>query len=251
MQVNGVDVSKWQGEIDWSKCKAAGAQFAIIRAGSINNGTGACYEDVQFQRNANLAPAHMTVGFYWYFRPNWNAVKQAEFFINLIKDIDWRIYPVVDVEEHGGLNKTSVASAVWSFCNRITQRLNTQTMIYTSPGFWNSRVARNTWAHEHPLWVAHWNTDTPILPLDWQNYGGTYTFWQTHVGQDGPEYGMESKGLDHNVYNGNWEDFIKEFYKEEPPPEPETMPVDDFVIEKVYPMMVEQWGYDGPKPVKN
>ena len=36
MVVNGIDVSKWQGEIDWSKAKYAGAQFAIIRAGSIN-----------------------------------------------------------------------------------------------------------------------------------------------------------------------------------------------------------------------
>lgn len=251
MVVNGIDVSKWQGEIDWSKAKAAGAQYAIIRAGSINNGNGVCYEDFQFQRNAELAPQYMTVGFYWYFRPNWNAIKQAEFFINLIKEKDWKIYPVVDVEEHGGLTKTNVANAVWSFCNRITLQLNIPTMVYTSPGFWNARVARNTWAHDLPLWVAHWNIETPTLPYDWSNYGATYTFWQTHVGQDGTEFGMASKGLDHDVYNGSWEDFVREFYKDEIPPEPETMPVDDFVIEKVYPLMVEHWGYDGPKPVKN
>jgi hypothetical protein len=62
---------------------------------------------------------------------------------------------------------------------------------------------------------------------------------------------MASKGLDHDVYNGDWEAFAKEFLDEAPPPEPETMPVDDFVIEKVYPLMVEHWGYDGPKPVKD
>ena len=103
MQVEGIDVSKWQGEIDWDKAKAAGAQFAFIRAGSVSNVSGTPYEDFQFRRNTQLAPPIMPVGFYWYFRPNQNAIKQAEFFINLIRDQDWKLYPVVDVEEHGGL----------------------------------------------------------------------------------------------------------------------------------------------------
>ena len=255
MSVPGIDVSKWQGEIDWSKAAEAGAKFAIIRAGSITSVAGTCYEDFQFQRNAELAPQHMPVGFYWYFRPNWSAVKQAEFFINLIKDKTWHIYPVIDVEEKGGQTKTQVEDQVWLFCNRVTQRLETPTMIYTSPGFWNSYVARNTWAQDIPLWVAHWNVEIPRLPYDWANYGATYTFWQTHVGQDGPEYGMGSKGLDHDVYNGDWDAFQQQFLGEEPPPPPpppdETMPVDDFVIEKLYPLMVEHWGYDGPRPVKD
>ena len=251
MSVKGIDVSKWQGEIDWSKAASAGAQFAIIRAGSIDNTSGACYQDFQFQRNAELAPQHMTVGFYWYFRPNWNAVKQAEFFISLIQDKPWHIYPVIDVEENGGLTKTKVADQVWLFCNRIFQRLETRPMIYTSPGFWNGRVARNTWAQDFPLWVAHWNVEAPTLPYDWKNYGNTYTFWQTHVGQDGPDYGMGSKGLDHDLYNGDWDKFRQEFLGEEPPPPDDTISVEDFVIEKLYPLMVERWNYDGPRPVKD
>jgi lysozyme len=252
MAVNGIDVSKWQGEIDWQKAKSAGAQFAIVRAGSIDNVVGNCYEDTQFRRNAELAPATMPIGFYWYFRPNWNALTQADFFCDLILDKTWKIYPVADVEEFASMTKTAVASAVWSFTNRVFLRLNVRPMIYTSPGFWNSRVARNTWVHDFPLWVAHWNTSVPTLPEDWKKYGVPYTFWQTHVGQDGTDYGMQSKGLDHDVYNGEWEQFVKEFNIDEPgpEPEPETMPVDDFVIEKLYPLMVEHWGYTGPKPVK-
>lgn len=253
MPVLGIDVSKWQAEIDWEKAKAAGAQFAIIRAGSIDNIAGACYEDFQFRRNAQLAPPLMPVGFYWYFRPNHNPVKQAEFFLNLIHDQDWKLYPVVDVEEHGSLNKTSVASAVWSFLNRVYQQLNLRCMVYTSPGFWNGRVARNTWAQEYPLWVAHWNTQTPTLPYDWAEHGKTYTFWQTHVGQDGPAFGMGSNGLDHDVYNGDYDQFAQEFNlcgPPPPPPPPDSMPVDDFIIEKLYPLMIEKWGYQGPRPKK-
>lgn len=250
MNVKGIDVSRWQGEINWEKAKTAGAQFAIIRAGSID-GNGNPYEDFQFERNSSLAPPVMPVGFYWYFRPNQSSSIQADHFVNLIQDKDWKIYPVADVEEHGGLSPQKVADVVWLFLNRIHSKLNVRPMVYTSPGFWNSRVARSAWAADFPLWVAHWNVQKPILPYDWRDAGVDFTFWQTHVGQDGPDYGMASMGLDHDQYNGDWEKFVREFNIDgEVPPPQETMPVDDFVIEKVYPMMVENWGYDGPKPVK-
>jgi len=251
MQVKGIDVSKWQGEINWQKAKSAGAQFAFVRAGSVDNPTGTCYEDFQFQRNARLALPVMPVGFYWYFRPNQNAVKQAEFFMNVIRGKDYKLYPTVDVEENGGLSASSVAIAIWSFLNRVYQQMGVRCLIYTSSGFWNSYVERTTWVREYPLWVAHWNVQMPTLPADWLAYAETYTFWQSYVGNDGPEYGMKSQGLDHDVYNGDWEKFAAEFHLDGTlPPPPETMPVDDFVIEQVYPAMVANWGYTGPKPVK-
>jgi lysozyme len=252
MQVQGIDISKWQGEIDWEKAAAAGAQFAYIRAGSIDNVVGNCYEDNQFQRNAQLAPQFLPIGFYWYFRPNWSPIKQADFFVNQLNSSTWKLYPVVDVEEHGDLDKAGVSTAVHSFLGRVYQGLGVRAMIYTSAGFWDSRVAPTYWAIEYPLWIAHWNVQTPRLPYDWNDYGKIYTFWQTHVGQDGSDYGMKSHGLDHDLYNGDYEQFSRQFKLggEVPPPE-ETMSVEDFVIEKVYPMMVEKWGYRGPKPVKD
>lgn len=251
MPVEGIDVSKWQGEINWQKASSAGAKFAIIRAGSVDNPTGTPYIDFQFHRNAELAPPIMPIGFYWYFRPNHDPTRQAQFFVDLIRDKDWKLYPAIDVEENGGLSGREVASAVWLFQNRVFQELDVRGLIYTSPGFWNSYVERTTWARDYPLWVAHWNVSTPTLPRDWSEAGETYKFWQTHVGTDGPEYGMKSKGLDHDVYNGTYEEFVREFkLGEVPPPPPEEISVDDFVIDYVYPLMVEHWGYDGPRPVK-
>jgi GH25 family lysozyme M1 (1,4-beta-N-acetylmuramidase) len=49
--INGIDVSHWQGVMDWAKAKAAGVQFAIIRAGSIDANTGVCYTDYQYEAN--------------------------------------------------------------------------------------------------------------------------------------------------------------------------------------------------------
>ena len=63
--IEGIDVSKWQLVMDWMKAKSAGAQFSFIRAGSISIG-GTLYTDYQFERNAEIAPDFMPVGFYWY-----------------------------------------------------------------------------------------------------------------------------------------------------------------------------------------
>src|SRR3990167_8078405 len=92
--LNGIDVSYYQSgdpdkpiPMNWNKAKDAGVQFAIVRAGSINNITGVCYEDYQFRNNvANLALVDIPYALYWYFRPNHSTVKQAEYFLKLAKD---------------------------------------------------------------------------------------------------------------------------------------------------------------------
>jgi len=69
----GIDVSTYQGEIDWDKAVEAGAEFAIFRAGSITDVTGELYMDYQFERNRRetervLRGRRAT---YWFFRPKW------------------------------------------------------------------------------------------------------------------------------------------------------------------------------------
>ncbi len=209
--VRGIDVSLWQAVINWPRAKEKGVQFAIIRAGSATSSTGECYKDTQFDRNSEQAPDHMVaVGYYWYFKPAANPIVQAEYFCNLIRDKRWRIWPVVDVEETGGKDKRGVASAVWVFCDRVKKALG-HVMIYTSPGFWNSYVYPSDWAHKIPLWIAHWGVSQPWLPTDWSRYQTPWLFWQTHVGQDGFDHGMSSRGLDHNVFNGDLATFKATF----------------------------------------
>ncbi len=227
MAVNGIDVSKWQGRIDWGRAKAAGANFAIIRAGSVDNSSGQCYTDTQLERNKIEAIKFMPVGYYWYFRPNQNPINQADYFARLLNSMSWNIYPAIDAEEYGGMSPESVMSAAWVMADRLVKSLAMDgrpgprvltDMIYTSPGFWNSRVKRNTWAGKLPLYVAHWGVAKPLLPADWVSAGATWKFWQTHVGVDGPSFGMESEGLDHDLYNGTWEQFEAEFGLGEPAP---------------------------------
>ena len=55
----------------------------------------------QFETNARVAPDHMPVGYYWYFRPQFDPAAQAEYFCNLIKDKKFSLPPVLDLETDG------------------------------------------------------------------------------------------------------------------------------------------------------
>lgn len=222
---SGIDVSKWQGEMDWNVAVAAGVNVAIIRAGSIDNVNGLPYEDTQFRRNAELAPPLMPVGFYWYFRPNWSSTIQANYFCDLIKDIAWKVPPVIDIEENAGMSNAEVASAVWSFANQIEQKTGVRPIIYTSPGFWNSYVGPTTWAKEYPLWVAIWvnlGVLSPLLPNDWK--GITPVMWQYRVFKGGGSiYGAQSADIDLDTTYPKFEDILVDA---EPPPPPELVYLD-------------------------
>jgi GH25 family lysozyme M1 (1,4-beta-N-acetylmuramidase) len=219
---HGIDVSKWQGLMDWQSAHEAGIRVAMIRAGSIDNVTGIPYEDYQFRRNAEMAPPYMPVGFYWYFRPNHNAITQADYFCDLIQGTGWKAPPAIDVEEHGGKSTLEVLRAVQVFIERVNQKLDTETMIYSSPGFWNEYVARSEWAGQQPLWIANWvniGVLTPLLPEDWKGKPGQPVMWQYRVAKGmGDDYGAQSPDIDMDV---TYLSFEKLLAGETPPPPPD------------------------------
>lgn len=234
-EVNGFDVSKWQGRINWDIFGTKG-DFFILRAGSIDNITGKCYEDSQFHRNAQLGRVFgKPMGAYFYFRPQYSGIIQADFFSKLIEPYHFDIKPSMDIEEYGGLTYNQVASSAWTFMNRLKRNLG-DGMIYTSPGFWNSDFNTN-WAHEYDLWVAQWpGTDEPIKPVipdDWAKHYKQAKFWQWKVGTHGQELGFDRgcHGVDMDIFMGSRVDFEMRYYSEiispdiiVPKPEPTPIP---------------------------
>src|SRR5512139_157190 len=96
MAILGVDVSEYQGEMNWEMCAAAGAQFAYFRVGQ-----GPDSEDDQFVRNRDLAPQVLPTGGYWVFAPDWPPIEQAEIFCDALSTWDWKLRPWIDVELTG------------------------------------------------------------------------------------------------------------------------------------------------------
>ena len=217
----GVDVSHWQGEMDWYKCRTAGAKFAFIRAGSITRDGGVCYVDDQFERNATLAPDYFPVSFFWYFRPQWDSALQANYFADLVSSKRARLPLVVDVESDGGLSPESVAGSVVNFIHRLYVRLDTWPMIYTRSSFWNDNVGFDPMWEYLDLFIARY-IDLPgpwadglYKPRDWANW----VFWQFSADGNGRggEFGAQSGSIDLDYFNGDEASFS--IYAGQAPPE--------------------------------
>lgn len=121
MAIRGIDVSHWQGNIDWSKVKAAGIQFAIIKAGGSDDGF---YTDSKWEANYKGAKANgIAVGAYYFVGPkcvNAAAGKaDAERFIQLLKGKQLE-YPVfMDNEAQPASAKAGITEATIAFCETM------------------------------------------------------------------------------------------------------------------------------------
>ena len=235
--VTGVDLSYWQGNIDFAKLSSK-IYFAFIRAGRGNKDKDTRYPEYL----SGLHQHGRAVGIYWYMMPrttsNWKD--HVNSFIPMYKDSGSQLPPVFDVEENGGMNKTQLTGWIQKAVASFEDQTDVSPMIYTSPGFWNGNTYRNDWAKQLPLWIAHWTTaDSPIIPNDWSaiNNPKTWTFWQYAVLSNGIEYGVSSARLDHNRYNGSLSQFNSKFKMNlpplgdvvPPPPPPPPVPTDEIV----------------------
>jgi len=190
-----IDVSKWNGEMNFETAANAGAKGAIIRAGSINYVSGVPYTDYRFEKNADDAPKHLDhVGFYWFWRANQDPRLQARYFSNLIEHKTWDIPPVADIEKSNGVGPLTLTNNFKIFLDEVESRTDTRPMIYTRASYWNIATTKPNWALNYKLWCARWVSVTPSLPpvmktgpwvdgrfkpLPWANKGeDNWDYWQ-------------------------------------------------------------------------
>lgn len=192
--VRGVDVSYYQGSINWSSVKAAGKSFAMIR---VSDGTG--FNDPNFATYwANAKAAGLTVGAYQFFRPSQDPIAQADLIVNKIQAAGFTatdIPPVIDVEVTEGYSASTIMSRVNSWLSRVQSRTGRQPFLYTSPGFWSS-LGYPTPSPLPYLWDAHWGASCPTVPSPW----GRLRIWQ--YSDSGSVSGI-SGAVDLDLYNGS------------------------------------------------
>ncbi len=169
----GIDVSYAQGAIDWAKVKAAGIDFAMIRAsrGKVNDRPIA--QDVTFEYNITQATANgVKVGVYHYLYASTvtEARKEARFFLKTIEP--YKItYPVVlDIEEQyqADLGRKRVTHIVKAFLDEISAA-GYYAMIYCNKT-WLTDYIDMSQLSEYDVWLAQWNT----VPT----YEGDFGIWQ-------------------------------------------------------------------------
>ncbi|MEV6104728.1 GH25 family lysozyme [Streptomyces sp. NPDC051940] len=202
--VQGIDVSHWQGSINWTSVRNAGIQFAWIKATE-----GTSYKDPQFNANyTNAYYAGVIRGAYHFARPNLSSgATQANYFASnggaWSRD-NLTLPGVLDIENNPsgsacyGLSQTSMRNWILDFYNTYKSRTTRDVVIYTSPSWWNT--CTGSWsgmATRSPLWVAHWTSNhTPSLP------GGfsVWTIWQ--YTSSGTVSGV-SGNVDRDKFNGD------------------------------------------------
>ncbi len=191
---DGIDVSHWQGTIDWDRVAGDGIAFAFIR---VSDGTGT--RDRTFARNWSEARrVGILRGAYQYFRPNQDPVAQADLLVDALQAASdpGELPPVIDVEEHRGApSHSEYARRIRQWLDRVEARTGRRGIIYTSPGLWSSLVASPDFAG-YGLWVAHWGASCPSVPTGWSQW----LFWQTS--DSGRVAGIGGR-VDTDVFNGD------------------------------------------------
>lgn len=164
-----IDVSTWQGNIDWSKVKADGVQGAIIRAGF---GKVASQKDNKFERNyTNAKAVGMPIGAYWYSYATSvaDAKKEAEVCLSILKgkQFDYPIYYDLEDSSMTGCGKSVLTHIATTFCEAL-ENAGYFVGIYSNPNWLKNYLDYNT-VKKYTLWLAQWGVSEPAYECDlWQ-----------------------------------------------------------------------------------
>ena len=197
--LKGIDVSKWQGNIDWNAVASDNVKFSFVR---VSDGINS--KDQYFDDNwAESRDAGIYTGVYQFFRPNQSVLGQADYLLEKMGcDMDARTCPITDMDlppvidvEHrpSGWSKTQMRNAVRTWIERV-ESFGLEPVIYTGRYFWRDYVDSDEW-NDHPLWLAHYTNACPNIPNHWSDWD----FWQF---TDGGSISGISGGVDTNQFNG-------------------------------------------------
>ncbi|MER8521166.1 muramidase [Mesorhizobium sp. M0644] len=202
LAVHGVDVSRWQGNVNWGKLRAQGANFAYIKATD-----GGDHLDPMFTRNWRSADAAgLKRGAYHFFYWCRTAGEQADWFIRNVPRVEGALPPVIDVEWNGDSSckrrpsRQKVLEKMQVFMDKLERYYGQRPIIYTAPDFYRDNL-RGAFL-DYPFWLravaAH---PSKVYP------GRKWLFWQ--YSGSGLSHGVRGR-IDLNVFRGDeraWRDW--------------------------------------------
>ncbi len=202
---NGIDVSKWQGDINWKGLKNSGTEFAFIRLGYRSNSpSGGIYLDDYFEQNIKAAnAAGLPVGVYFYSQAvtEAEARSEAKYCIEKLKGYKIDMPIIMDFEYawvNGGLGgrlydaKLSPAQStkvINAFLDTVSAA-GYDSMLYANKSTLSDCINTDGLSENSRVWLAHYTSRT--------NYAGDYEFWQ--YSDDGVSEYVSSDSLDCNFW---------------------------------------------------
>lgn len=207
----GIDVSDYDGSVNWRKVKGAGFSFAFAKATE-----GRTWKATTFPGNwRQMEGAGIIRGAYHFFRPTVDPQKQARNFLDYVNSVDPigpdDLPPVIDLEhfpnsvrrQWNSLSKSERVSRVRTWIEEIETEIKRKPIIYTSFGFWDGWMSGVRDFSSYPLWVANYTSRRrPLIPREWS----TWTFWQYTDRTEVP--GIPTPDEDGDRFNGSLSDLV-------------------------------------------
>lgn len=203
--VDGLDVSHWQGDINWNKVVNAGYVFTFVKA---TEGIG--WTDVKFHENMREGTAAGgMMGVYHFARPDYghSAKEEAEYFLSEVGDYleSGYLRPVLDFEVGEEFSKQETTAWVMEWMETVETRAGVEPLIYT--GVWRAKNYLGEEVTKYDRWVAYWTCEPePSFDIPPTGKWADWSFWQ-YYGPDGCGKNAGyvpgvKKNIDLNIFNG-------------------------------------------------
>jgi lysozyme len=190
-KVFGIDVSEYQGEIDWDEADSIEnfkIGFVFVRATC-----GIDKLDFNFKENWKQVRSKKIIrGAYHYYRPNENSIAQAKFFVKTVKLSKGDLPPILDIEqlpENQSIDSLKVGLHRW--LDYVDAHYKVKPIIYTGESYYKDFLKDEF--SEYTFWVANYNFWVESIKDDW-------LFWQ--FSEKGIVNGI-NENVDINIYNGS------------------------------------------------
>lgn len=195
--IRGVDVSHYQGDIDWSVLSEQGISFAYIKATE-----GSSHEDSQFQKNwSEASTTDLRIGAYHFFSFESSGLTQAENFISKVNAVDNMLPPALDVEPYGTFVKLSGANIIalknlslW--LQTVENHYGVKPIIYTTEAYYKTI---KSWFPEYDIWIRNVYF-APSEDITWK-------MWQYSNRMRLKGYYGDEEYIDMNAFVGTKEEF--------------------------------------------
>ncbi len=180
MRLRGIDVSHYQGDIDWFAVAGSDVKFAFVKGTESSTAV-----DSKFTKNYGaVRDVGLYRGAYHFGRPGGDPETQAAHFASVVGELGFcDLPPVLDLEEADGHSAQHVLAWAEAFVDKAEALFRRKLIVYTG-GFWRFQLGNPNSAFfaARKLWLAAY-TPHPVVPKSWQNW----TFWQYSDGShNGP-----------------------------------------------------------------
>ena len=195
-EVRGVDVSHYQGDIDWETLAGENIDFAFIKA---TEGSG--HVDTRFYENWESADAtDLKIGAYHFFSFDSPAETQAQLYIETVGDLSGNLIPVVDIEFYGDkfsnpLEEEELVAELKTMLALLEEEYGVKPMVYTTYTFYYKYLDGEI--DGYPLWIRNVYF-SPNLDMC-----GEWTFWQYTDQAVLNGYSGAEENIDLNVFYGS------------------------------------------------